>query len=304
MSLFRSAVRTPAPPSAKAVEHHVSALGRSIGPDPLYRRRLRGHVLNRYVAGLEGPPPRRAPRNGMTRMGRAALFASFALALSVTGVMAAAEQALPGSVLYPVKMEIEELRLRALPEHLHDELAAHAFAERISELVRMATGGDADAVAAQLNAVRDARARVLELGGSADGTSDLLSVASGLMHRLPHGPRDALETILADLPQAGPVHHHGSSGSGDDPASLPRAPAATGDPSDAAPGGEADRPAAAPPQDPRPTHAGQPEPEPPESAPPRPTPPPQGGAPTQPPHGQPAPRDPGRTEPPASPPRS
>jgi hypothetical protein len=50
MSLFTNPIR-PAPiASDAAVRRYVDAIRRQIEPDPLYRRRLRGEVVNRFVA--------------------------------------------------------------------------------------------------------------------------------------------------------------------------------------------------------------------------------------------------------------
>ena len=54
MSLFRTSLRPPAILSDEAIERYVEAIRHELQPDPLYRRRLRGMVLNRYVAAREG----------------------------------------------------------------------------------------------------------------------------------------------------------------------------------------------------------------------------------------------------------
>ena len=220
MSLFRDSIRPPSPLSDEAVERYVVAIRASIQPDPLYRRRLRGHVLNRYVVAREGIGQRRASTE-ISRIGRAVLYASFALSLSVTGAMAASQQAIPGEVLYSVKLQIEELRLRVVPEHLHDELAGYSLARRIAELDELAAGGDADAVAAHADVVRKAYARVLALSGSDDAAADELSVAGALLDRLPERARAVVESVLADLPGVGPGENAGNPGTGRDPVGDP-----------------------------------------------------------------------------------
>ena len=117
MSLFTNPIR-PAPlASDAAVRRYVEAIRQQIEPDPLYRRRLRGQVVNRFVArkrGIDLTGPRRPSRMGA--LGRACLYASFALAVTVTGVMAASDAAIPGDVLYPLKRSIEEMRFDVLPD--------------------------------------------------------------------------------------------------------------------------------------------------------------------------------------------
>ena len=54
MSLFTNPIR-PAPiASDAAVRRYIDAIRRQIEPDPLYRRRLRGEVVNRFVAQKQG----------------------------------------------------------------------------------------------------------------------------------------------------------------------------------------------------------------------------------------------------------
>lgn len=110
-------------------------------PDPLFRRRLRSQVVNRYVAAREGHlrEPRQSRRMGT--LGRAVLYASLVLALSVSAVGAASQESLPGDLLYGVKLQLEEIRMRVAPRSMHDELAALALSERVEELERLADAG-------------------------------------------------------------------------------------------------------------------------------------------------------------------
>ena len=119
MSLFRSSLRQPAILSDEAIERYLAAIRTEIEPDPLFRRRLRGHVMNRYVAAREGQATGRGVAREMGRLGRAVLYASFALGLSVTGAMAVSQQSIPGDPLYAVKLRIETLRLHG---HRHENV--------------------------------------------------------------------------------------------------------------------------------------------------------------------------------------
>ena len=143
MSLFTNPIR-PAPiASDAAVRRYIEGIRRQIEPDPLYRRRVRGQVVNRFVAqkrGIDLTGSQRPSRMGA--LGRACLYASFALAVSVTGVMAASDAAIPGDVLYPLKLSIEKMRLDVLPDEYHDELAVYALSERIGELSQLVEAGD------------------------------------------------------------------------------------------------------------------------------------------------------------------
>ncbi|HSK93376.1 MAG TPA: hypothetical protein VLA76_04885 [Candidatus Angelobacter sp.] len=198
MSLFRTTIRPPAPISDEAIERYLAAIRADLEPDALFRRRLRGSLVNRYVAAREGLATRRSPVREMTRIGRAVLVASFVLGISVTGAMAASQHAIPGDVLYTLKLDVEELRYRVVPGHLHDELAAHALAERIVELDRLADTGDSHAVAAHARAVEAAYEKVVALGGDSAGVEDRLALFAAVLDRLPDRARAVVEAALGD----------------------------------------------------------------------------------------------------------
>lgn len=258
MSLFRRSVGPPASLPDETVERYVAAIRASIDPDPLFRRRLRGHVLNRYVATREGISPRSAARE-MGRIGRAVLYASFALSLSVTGVMAASQQSVPGDPFYQLKREIEALRVQILPAHLHDELAASALRARIVELDRLAVAGNWDAVARHATAVEEAYSVVLSFGGNAGELLDRLTVAGALLDQLPAQAREVVADVLAGVPGVGPGDNAGTPGHGRDHGVVP---AGQG-------GGPSPHPASTPRPDPAMAQTPMPSP------PPRPTNPPQ-----------------------------
>ncbi len=97
MSLLRDSLRPPPLASDAAVRRYIELIRAELEPDPLFRRRLRGEVVNRFVAAREGlKQPAHRP-SAMGRLGRAVLYSSFALAMSAGGVMAASQQALPSS---------------------------------------------------------------------------------------------------------------------------------------------------------------------------------------------------------------
>lgn len=197
MSLFRSSVRPPSPISDETIERYLAVIRADLRPDPLFRRRLRGHVMNRYVAareGLSGDGHR--PVKDMGRLGRAVLYASFALALSVTGAMAASQQAIPGDAFYPLKLQIESLRVRIVPDHMLDDLAAHSLAERIAELDRLADAGEWAAVDAHVAAVEVAYRSVLALSPTSAATAENLELADEMMERLPAPAQASLERAL------------------------------------------------------------------------------------------------------------
>ena len=200
MSLLRSSLRPPAILSDEAIERYVEALRHELQPDPLYRRRLRGIVLNRYVALREGAIPSATRRVGMSRIGRAVLIASFTLAIGVTSVMAASQEALPGGLLYPLKQRVEQLRVEILPAHLHDELAAAALGARIDELARLALrGGDEGVAALTLVIEHDYEEFMAAFPQESGSIARQLAVLDGLRERLPAQARLIVGGVLDDL---------------------------------------------------------------------------------------------------------
>jgi hypothetical protein len=161
------------PVIAARVERHL----RRIQPDPMFRRRLRGQVLNRYVANREGlirAAPSASPRRQMGALGRGVLLASMLTAVGATAVGAAAQESLPGDALYSVKLQLEELRMRVAPPGLRDDLAAVALDERLEEVERLAAAGRWELVdEAAASATRAEEQLATLMNGSAPGAHDV-----------------------------------------------------------------------------------------------------------------------------------
>ena len=122
--------------------------------------------MNQFVAVREGLV-RDAP--GQVRMGglgRAVLFASLGLAVSVSAVGAASSSALPGDPLYAVKRQVEDLRMEIAPPSVRPMLAAMALEERLSEVELLAATGNWARVALAEGEVEGAVATLRSLGGS------------------------------------------------------------------------------------------------------------------------------------------
>jgi hypothetical protein len=205
MSLFQRPIRPPAIWSDQAVERYVAALGEDISLDPLFRRRLRGSVVNRFVAEREQArrPGARPAGKRMGTLGRSVLYASVVLATSVTGTMAASQGAVPGDALYPLKRQIESLRLEALPAHFQDDLAAHALGERIEELARLAERGDWARVAAHAAVVAHGSDVFLARMDLETASADrYLVVLNGLLDRLPARAQLAIAAVVRDVASA------------------------------------------------------------------------------------------------------
>ena len=89
MSLFRDSMRPPPITSDAALRRYLEIIRAEIEPDPLFRRRLRGLVVNEFVAAREGVAlPARHGVRAMGRLGRACLYASVALAMTAGATMA------------------------------------------------------------------------------------------------------------------------------------------------------------------------------------------------------------------------
>jgi hypothetical protein len=174
---------------------------RRMEPDPLFRRRLRGEVLNRYVAVREGmlQAPRR--RRQMGKLGRATLYASVGLVVSASAAGAASQRALPGDLLYPMKLQLEEIRLRIAPSHLQDDLAVMALEARLDEVEALAAGGNWSGVAHAAPGVVAAEKRVAAFGSAldpddAEAISKHVAVLQSLLAQAPAAALPGLRTAL------------------------------------------------------------------------------------------------------------
>lgn len=175
--------------------------------DPLYRRRLRSEVVNRYVAVREGHLGNRvasrplAQHGVMGRVGRACLYTSVALTGSAAGVLAASQSALPGDALYDLKLRIDTLRLEAAPADLRTAVAEYIVGERLDELTVLAADGEW-ARAAEAAKATAAQADSLAVLLAADPAAEAriqrhLEVLAGLLTSAPPAARDALAHAMA-----------------------------------------------------------------------------------------------------------
>ncbi|HEX7196209.1 MAG TPA: hypothetical protein VF364_05160 [Candidatus Limnocylindria bacterium] len=229
MSLFNRAIRPPPSLSDAAVERYLAALRDEIDPDPLFRRRLRTDAVNRFVAAREGigQPARRWGVGGkMGRLGRACLYASFTLGMTGTAVLAAAENALPGEALYPLKQRIEELRYELVPAHLHGDLAGYALGMRIEELARLTDAGRIDLALALAPAIEAEYARLESLGATvgpfrAARIERHLLVLEMLLQQLPDAARERVERAFDNAPAPGADTRGSANGRGATPADGP-----------------------------------------------------------------------------------
>jgi uncharacterized membrane protein YgcG len=117
--------------------------------------------------------------------------------------MAVSQGAVPGDGMYLLKLQIERLRLEALPAHLHDDLAAHALGERIHELDVLAERGDWEGVtrhAAQVEEEYLAYVHAVEADSGSVGRH--LVVLDELLERLPARAQLAVSDVVAGVTSA------------------------------------------------------------------------------------------------------
>lgn len=183
-------------------------------PDPLYRRRLRGNVLNRYVASREGLVVRR-PARRTGALGRAVLYSSVALAVSVTAAGAASHGAVPGDLLYPMKRELEEIRLDIAPPWVREDLMAASLAERLGEVERLARAGRWELVPAAVDEAVATEAELTALGESSAGLQTVrlqrrTAALTQLLSSAPDAARPGLARALQAAKAAVGIANHGA----------------------------------------------------------------------------------------------
>jgi hypothetical protein len=192
---------TSLPPDA-AMRRYVELLRADLEPDPLFRRRLRGRALNRFVAAREGMTAA-TPGSGsrMGRLGRACLYATFALALSVGGTLAASRGAVPGDLLYPVKLQVEAIRLRTFPAEFRDDLLVYSLTERMAEYGRLVEEGELDRAAGMDEVIGAGYVQLAAMGIDVDNELTVsVGVLKDLADRLPAPAQAAIDRALENAP--------------------------------------------------------------------------------------------------------
>ena len=197
----------PEPPDESTVAR-LRAVMAELDPDPLFRRRLRGRLLNNYVAVHEGmrPAPTSASRTGMVR--RAALYAALTVAVGATAVGAASRNALPGDPLYGAKMAIEQLQMELAPAGVKPALQAASAEERLDELAQLAARGDWTHAAASTRQVAAELQGIQAAGGAPTGEQDQiahrLAVLTAVFEAAPPAARDGLQRAIVAPAETAP----------------------------------------------------------------------------------------------------
>jgi hypothetical protein len=208
--LERMTGRPMASPADDPTVRRIERAIRRLEPDPLYRRRLRGEILNGYVARREGlisvPRGRR-----IGRLGRAVLYATTVTAVSVTAVGAASQEALPGDALYTTKLQLEELRMRVAPPSFQDDLAVMALDERVEELEALAAASRWDAVAGAAEAIAAVERRLATMNVDPGEARVLqhLAVLEAVLAKAPPQAADGLARAIAASSAVSPTPSDG-----------------------------------------------------------------------------------------------
>jgi hypothetical protein len=218
--------RLEAPLADDALADHLQRSLRRLEPDALFRRRLRGAVLNRYVATREGlvQAPRR--RREMGALGRGVLYASLVLAFSVSAAGTAAAGSLPGDLLYPVKLQLEEVRLRITPPSMQADLLAMALDERLDELEQLAARGQWADVAAAAQGVAEAEERLAVADGDprqtvVDAIGQHTATLEALVTQAPPSALDGLQQAIQASSASVPSQPSGGSHAAHEPTPAP-----------------------------------------------------------------------------------
>jgi uncharacterized protein DUF5667 len=212
---------------------------RALEPDALYRRRLRGMVLNRHVAAREGLDRQPHRRREMGGIGRGVLYASVVVAMTAGATGAAAASSLPGDLLYPVKLQLEELRVQVAPPSMRGDMIARTLEERLEELEQLAANGAWAQVPLAARAVEAAEERLAKSKqapsqAALDAVSHHVVVLEALLSTSPPSAQRGLQQALqaatspthpTHLPPAnGPKRRdpQGQGGGGENPPDQPK----------------------------------------------------------------------------------
>ena len=136
------------------------------------------------------------------------LYASLLTAVSATAVGAAAQQSLPGDMLYGVKLELESIRMELAPANMRDDLAAMALDERLDEVEALAAAGRWSQVEAAVAAVERAQTTLAALtrpddSGSAAGAVALPEHVDRLAELISTAPDAEKRGLLRALAASG-----------------------------------------------------------------------------------------------------
>lgn len=190
--------RHPEHPADEAVGRLLHAYAESQSPDPRAMRRIRDALVARSAAAPANPRPtvrRGTPPIAPIGAGRQRVLSLLAAVLLVGALSSAAlASSGPGGPLYGARLWVESALLPADPD-ARSVAGLTRLEARLSEAAAGAETGNASAVAAALEAYREALADALSVaGGDLDRETRLELVLA--RHRL------VLHTLAGQLPEA------------------------------------------------------------------------------------------------------
>ena len=214
----------PPPQPDDEMEASLRAALAELDPDPLFRRRLRGRVLNGYVEVREGMRP--LPPSGRAgRIGRAALYASVTAALAASAVAAVSNDALPGDPVYGAKIVIEHVRTELAPAGVRLQLAEASLDERLSELEQLASRGDWERAVAAGQEIAADLDRLSSMAGAAAVSEQSrlehqLTVLTAVFEEAPPAAREGMQHAI-EAPAVAPGQPGLGTQAGHTPAVVP-----------------------------------------------------------------------------------
>lgn len=175
------------------------------GPGRRYVVSTRHRLMNRIAHRRAKRPPKarsRRRRFGWLRrpaMAFASLALAFVLLLSMTGVVYASSESLPGDTFYGVKRGVEQARLSVTLNQEGRVSLLHSFAnerlEEVQELQRLGRSEDLPTALAEYTYSVD---RVVDALAEGEGDPEALNeIESSLNHH-----SEVLESLLAEAPEA------------------------------------------------------------------------------------------------------
>jgi hypothetical protein len=116
-------------------------------PRPILSEEARARIEKKTLAAVRVSPWRRLTdwlqsNRSRLRWAHAGLAAALAVIVLIPVLIYAASAALPGSLLYPVKLATEEVQLRLAPERIETELHLSFARRRLEEFEELARQGD------------------------------------------------------------------------------------------------------------------------------------------------------------------
>jgi hypothetical protein len=187
----------------------VLAVKKASAVEPRPDFKARASYQFRSALGEKAAPKRR-PFFGWLPRWATALTIVLIVLLAGGGTVVAAANSMPDSILYPVKLATEEVRLAFTPSQLGKARLCSSFAdERVAEIVYMAEKGDAESVEATTERLDDRletlTVLVSELEAGEKNADAMLSVTSGGEEAAPAPaePTEPTEPVEPTVPTEG-----------------------------------------------------------------------------------------------------